>query len=43
MEDDEKEVREYKVGELKFKPKRKKNDVRLSKEEMKELAALEKN
>ena len=43
MEDDEKEVREYKVSELKFKPKRKKNDVRLSKEEMKELAALEKN
>ena len=43
MEDDEKEVREYKVSELKFKPKRKKNDVKLSKEEMKELAALEKN
>ena len=43
MDDDEKEVREYKVSELKFKPKRMKNDVRLSKEEMKELAALEKN
>ena len=43
MEEDEKEVREYKVSELKFKPKRKKNDVKLSKEEMKELAALEKN
>jgi cell fate regulator YaaT (PSP1 superfamily) len=43
MDDDEKEVREYKVSELKFKPKRKKNDVKLSKEEMKELAALEKN
>ena len=43
MEDDEKEVREYKVSELRFKPKRKKNDVKLSKEEMKELAALEKN
>ena len=43
MDDDEKEVREYKVGELKFKPKKKKNDVKLSKEEMIELAALEKN
>ncbi len=43
MDDDEKEVREYKVSELRFKPKRKKNDVKLSKEEMKELAALEKN
>ena len=40
---DEKEIREYKVSELKFKPRRKKNDVRLSKEEMRELAALEKN
>ena len=43
MDDDEKEVREYKVSELKFKPKKKKNDVKLSKEEMIELAALEKN
>ena len=42
MDNDEKEVREYKVSELKFKPRRKKNDVKLSKEEMKELAALEK-
>ncbi|MEG1505457.1 MAG: stage 0 sporulation family protein [Lachnospiraceae bacterium] len=42
MEKDEKEVREYKVSELKFKPKRRKNEVKLSKEEMKELAALEK-
>ncbi|MEG1742280.1 MAG: stage 0 sporulation family protein, partial [Acetivibrio sp.] len=37
MEKDEKEVREYKVSELKFKPKRRKNEVKLSKEEMKEL------
>ena len=43
LENDEKEIREYKVSELKFKPRRKKNDVRLSKEEMRELAALEKN
>ena len=40
--DDEKEIREYKVSELKFKPRRKKNEVRLSKEQMRELAALEK-
>lgn len=43
LENDEKEIREYKVQELKFKPRRRKNDVRLSKEEMRELAALEKN
>ncbi len=42
LDDDEKEIREYKVKELKFKPKRRKNDVKISKEEMKELAALEK-
>ncbi len=41
LEDDEKEIREYKSKELRFKP-RKRRDVRLSKEEMKELAALEK-
>ncbi|WP_461810322.1 PSP1 domain-containing protein [Faecalimonas sp.] len=41
LENDEKEIREYKVSELKFKPRRKKIDVKLSKEEMKELAALE--
>lgn len=39
--DDEKELREYGVAELKFKPRRKKDNVRLSKEELKELAALE--
>lgn len=42
LDDDEKEIREYKAKELRFKP-RKRKDVRLSKEEMKELAALEKN
>lgn len=42
LDDDEKEIREYKVGELKFKPKRKKNAVKLTKEEMKELSELEK-
>lgn len=42
LENDEKEIREYKVEELKFRPRRKKNDVKLSKEEMKQLAALEK-
>lgn len=42
LDDDEKEIREYKVKELKFKPKRRKNDVKISKEEMKQLEALEK-
>lgn len=37
----EKEIREYKVDELKFKPKRKKEVIKLSPEELKELAALE--
>lgn len=40
LENDEKEIREYKAEELKFKPRRKKNKV--SKEEMKKLAELEK-
>ncbi len=43
LENDEKEIREYKVSDLKFRPRHKKKDMRLSKEEMKELAALEKN
>jgi len=43
MDDDEKEVREYKVSELKFRPRKKKKEARLSKEELKQLAALEKN
>ena len=42
LEDDEKELREYSVDELKFRPRHKKNDVRLSKEEMRELRKLEK-
>ena len=41
LENDEKEIREYKARELKFKPRRKKKDVRLSREEMAELRALE--
>ena len=43
LENDEKEVRDYKVKELKFKPKKRRNDVKISKEEMKQLAALEKS
>ena len=43
LDNEEKEIREYKASELKFKPRRRKSDMRLSKEEMKELAALEKN
>ena len=41
LDDDEKEIREYKSKELRFKPRRRK-DVKLSKEEMRQLAALEK-
>ena len=41
LDNDEKEIREYPAAELKLKPRRKKKDVRLSKEEMKELKALE--
>ena len=40
-ENDEKEIREYSAEELKFKPRRKRNKI--SKEEMKNLAELEKN
>lgn len=42
LDDDEKEIREYKASELRFKP-RKRKDVKLSKEEMKQLAKLEEN
>ncbi len=42
MDDDEKEIHEYKASELRFKPRRKKSDMKLSKEEMRELSALEK-
>ena len=41
LDNDEKEIREYHADELKFKPRRKKKDVKLSKEEMAELKALE--
>ena len=40
-DEDEKEIREYHASELKFKPRRKKKDVKISKEEMAELKALE--
>ena len=40
LDNDEKEIREYKAEELKFKPRRKK--AKVSKEEMKRLAELEK-
>ena len=39
LENDEKEIREYRAEELKFRPRRKK--AKVSKEEMKKLAALE--
>lgn len=39
--DDEKEVRDYSVDQLRFKPKRRKDNVKLSAEELKELSALE--
>ncbi len=41
LDNDEKEIREYKASELKFKPRRRKKDVKLSKEEMAELKGLE--
>lgn len=39
----EKEIREYKVDDLKFRPKRRKENVKLTADEMKELSALEDN
>ena len=41
LDNDEKEIREYKASELKFKSRRKKKDVKLTKEELKELKAVE--
>ena len=41
LDNDEKEIRDYKAEELRFKPRRKKKDVKLSKEELKELKNLE--
>ena len=42
LENDEKEIREYKVSELKFKPRRKKEKLNINDEELKALEALEK-
>ncbi len=39
--DDEKEIREYKIDQIRFKPKRRKDHAKLSPEEIKELSALE--
>lgn len=39
---DEKEIREYRADELKFKPRQKKEKIRLTDEEMKALKELEK-
>ena len=39
LESDEKEVREYKVSDLKFKPRKK--DTRMTKEELREIRELE--
>lgn len=41
LDNDEKEIREYRASELKFKPRRKKKDAKLSKEELAQLKALE--
>lgn len=41
LDNDEKEIREYKASELKFKSKRKKKDMKLSKEEFEQLKGLE--
>ena len=43
VEKDEKEIREYKVEQLKFKPRRKKEKLNLNEKELKELKALEKD
>lgn len=39
--DDEKEIRDYRIDQLRFKPRRKKENMKLSAQELKELAALE--
>ena len=41
LDNDEKEIREYKAKELRFKSRRRKKDMRLSREEVAELKALE--
>lgn len=42
LENDEKEIREYMVDELKFKPKKRKSNAKVEDTELKELEALEK-
>lgn len=42
VDGDEKEIREYKVNQLKFRPKRKKEKVNINDAELKQLEALEK-
>jgi Uncharacterized homolog of PSP1 len=42
LNEEDKEVREYKVEDLKFKPKKKKEKIKISDEELKKLEALEK-
>lgn len=42
LDDGEKEIREYKTDELRFKPKRRRNNEKVNDAELKELEALEK-
>lgn len=42
QEDDTKEIEEYKIEDLRFKPKRRRNDDKISDAELKKLEALEK-
>ena len=39
---DEKEIREYRIDQLRFKPRRKKGEIKVNDKELKELEALEK-
>ncbi|MBQ8912735.1 MAG: stage 0 sporulation protein, partial [Lachnospiraceae bacterium] len=41
LEDDSKEIEEYSVDDLRFKPKRRKNDNQVNDAELKALEALE--
>ena len=42
VDGDEKEIREYKVGQLKFRPKRRRERSQVNDAELKHLEALEK-
>ena len=42
VDKDEKEIREYKAEQLRFKPRRKKDKVHVQDDELKKLEALEK-